>query len=332
MFLDYAIVHVRGGKGGNGCVSFRRERYVPRGGPNGGDGGKGGDVIFQARVGMNTLHDIPNNTHYAAGNGKSGAPSLRTGHGGGDVLVPVPPGTIIRDHAKGVVLRDLVDPGDTVVVAKGGVGGKGNKRFASATDRAPKRATQGQAGEERIVELELKLIADIGLIGLPNAGKSTMLSRLSNARPKIASYEFTTLEPQLGIMETGGYESLVLADIPGLIEGAHAGAGLGGEFLKHIERTRALVHLVDVGSPEPRMEPAHAYEVVRSELAQHSGALAGKPELVVATKMDLTGGEERLKALQAALKRPVLAVSAVTGDGLEGLRRAFARLIAPEES
>jgi len=326
MFLDYAIIHVKGGAGGDGCMSFRHEKYAPYGGPDGGDGGKGGDVIFEARLGKNTLRDISGSTHYAAEDGRNGMGSLCTGRSGWDIVIALPCGTVIRDKDKGVILRDLVNAGDRVVVAKGGMGGKGNKRFATATDRAPRQFTKGEPGEGRIVELELKLIADLGLIGLPNAGKSTLLSRLSNAHPKIAAYEFTTLEPQLGIMEAYEYKSIVLADIPGLIEGAHEGSGLGDEFLRHIERTRGLVHLVDVGTPEPKMKAIRAYEAIRGELAEYSSALIEKPELVVATKMDLTGAEERLAEFEKELGRPVIPISAITGKGLEQLRVEFTRM------
>jgi len=331
MFLDQATIHVKGGRGGDGCVSFCRTRSNPRGGPDGGDGGRGGDVIVRAVAGLNTLRDIPNNTHYTAEKGKRGGGNGRNGRSGRDVLIDVPPGTLVRDAAKGVVLRDLVTPGEQLVVARGGAGGKGNRHFANAVNQAPRHATEGREGEERTIELELKLIADVGLIGLPNAGKSTLLARLSNAHPKIADYEFTTLEPQLGIMELWGYSTAVLADIPGLIEGAHSGAGLGDEFLRHIERTRVLAHLVDVGTPEPKIAPAKAYDVIRSELKSYSAALAVKPEIVVATKTDLTGADERFEELREALDVPVIPVSAVTGKGLEELRREFGRMLNPEQ-
>ena len=331
MFLDQAEIHVKGGRGGDGCVGFRRTRSNAKGGPDGGDGGKGGDVVVRARVGLNTLRDIPNNTHYAAAKGKRGGGNGRNGRSGRDVVIDVPPGTVVRDAAKGVVLRDLVAAEERLVVARGGAGGKGNRHFATAINQAPQYATQGREGEERTIEFELKLIADVGLIGMPNAGKSTLLARLSNAHPKIADYEFTTLEPQLGIMELWAYATIVLADIPGLIEGAHAGAGLGDEFLRHVERTRVLAHLVDVGTPEPKIPPRKAYEVIRSELQSYSGALAAKPEIVVATKMDLTGASERFDALTEALGVPVIPISAVTGKGLEELRRAFGRALNPEQ-
>jgi len=329
MFIDQAIIYVRGGRGGDGCVSFRRERHVPRGGPDGGDGGKGGDVVIVAKAGINTLRDIPTNTHYAGDKGRNGGGGCRTGRGGRDAIILVPPGTIIRDADKEVILRDLVKPGDSVVVARGGAGGRGNRRFATSTNRAPREHTEGAGGEERRVEFELKLIADVGLIGLPNAGKSTLISRVSNARPKIADYEFTTLEPQLGIMRVDYDRSIVLADVPGLIGGAHKGAGLGDEFLRHVERTRVIAHLVDVGTPEPKLPALKAYQVIRSELAGYSKALAAKPEIIVATKMDLTGSQERLAELEAGLGKPVYPISAVTGRGLESLCAEFVRELEP---
>jgi len=331
MFLDKATIIVRGGKGGNGCSSFRRTRSNARGGPDGGNGGKGGDIILRARVGLNTLRDIPHNTHYAGNDGRNGGSNNCHGRNGKDVVIMVPPGTIIRDAGKRAVLRDLIEHGDSIIAACGGAGGKGNRHFASATNQAPQSGTEGRNGEERTIELELKLIADVGFVGLPNAGKSTLLSRLSNAHPKIADYEFTTLEPQLGIMEVEGYSTIVLADIPGLIEGAHSGAGLGDEFLRHVERTKVLAHLLDVGTPEPKISAVDAYKVIRGELESYSSALASKPEIIIATKMDLTGAEEHLMQLQDELGVPVIPISAVTGKGLAQLRRELDKLLNPEE-
>jgi GTP-binding protein len=321
VFIDEARIVVRSGRGGNGCVSFRREKFAPHGGPDGGDGGRGGNVSIQAKAGLNTLLDISQRGSYAAPHGGHGEGGKRHGRNGRDVVIYVPPGTVLRDAERGHVLRDLVGPGEQVLVARGGAGGRGNKAFATATNQAPTFAEEGQPGQERTILLELKLIADVGILGMPNAGKSTLLSRLSRARPKIADYPFTTTEPCLGIVATGSFRRFVLADLPGLIEGAHQGTGLGDRFLRHIERTRLLLHLVDVSPLGGMARPAEAYGIVRGELRQYSATLAAKPELVVATKADVGGWEAGLAELREACGKDVLPISAVTGLGLRELVR-----------
>ncbi|MBN1943450.1 MAG: GTPase ObgE [Phycisphaerae bacterium] len=315
MFLDEIVIAVKGGDGGNGCMSFRREKYIPRGGPDGGDGGDGGSVYLQADESLNTLHHLAGRHHYVAKRGGHGKGKQCHGRNGEDLIVPVPPGTLVHDVEHRLLLQDLTQPGEKVCVAEGGKGGKGNTRFKSPTHQAPREWEPGLPGRERILRLELKLMADVGLVGKPNAGKSTLLSRLSAARPKIAAYPFTTLSPSLGIVELSGFRRFVMADIPGLIEGAHEGAGLGDEFLRHIERTGILVHLLDVCPPDGR-DPAEDYHAIRAELEQYSPTLAAKREIVVANKMDLTGSGEHLAALQEALGGEVLAISAATGEGL----------------
>ncbi|MEK6675713.1 MAG: GTPase ObgE [Planctomycetota bacterium] len=319
MLIDQTEVYVRGGKGGNGCVSFRREIFVPKGGPDGGDGGNGGSVQAEANVNVETLLDFNGRHHWIAENGRPGLGKNMTGRRGQDILLSLPAGTLIFDRETGVLLKDLTTPGEKVCLAQGGKGGKGNARFARSTHQTPREFEVGGAGQERWLRLELKLIADVGIIGLPNAGKSTLLSRLSHARPKIADYPFTTLRPQLGIAELSDHRRMVLADIPGLIEGAHEGAGLGDAFLRHIERTRVLLHLVDVGSDWAMQKPVEAYRTVRSELAKYSSTLDEKLEIVAANKMDLTGSAEAAAALSAEIGREVLPVSGVTGAGLSAL-------------
>jgi len=318
MFVDEAEIIVRGGRGGDGCVSFRKEKYVPRGGPDGGNGGDGGSVILRVDPQILTLLDIRRQRIYAAENGSPGRGKLRHGRNGLDVIIGIPPGTLVIDCATDRLLRDLKRPDEQVVVARGGRGGRGNKTFATSTNRAPRERQEGEPAEERRLKLELKLIADVGIVGRPNAGKSTLLSRLSRAHPKIAAYPFTTLQPHLGIMETADYRRIVLADIPGLIEGAHQGAGLGDEFLRHIERTRMLLHVVDAGSPGPP-EPGEAYREVREELRLYSRALAEKPEIVVANKLDLPGAQERIELLHDATEGRFLAISAKTGENVDEL-------------
>ncbi len=317
MFIDSAIIHVLGGAGGNGCMSFRREKFVPHGGPSGGDGGNGGSVYCVVDEQLTTLMDLAGKHTWKAQRGGGGMGKDRHGRNGQDVIVSLPPGTMIIDQERGMMLKDLIEPGQRVCVARGGRGGRGNAFFKSSTHQAPREFETGTEGQERTLRLELKLIADVGLLGLPNAGKSTLLSRVSHARPKIAAYPFTTLEPQLGIVELPGYRRLVMADIPGLIEGAHDGSGLGDEFLRHVERTRLLVHLVDIAPLDG--DPAVNYRLIRSELEQHSPVLAAKPEIVVANKMDLTGSRENLKRFRDEVDVEVLAVSGVTGAGLEPL-------------
>jgi len=318
MFIDETTLSVQGGRGGNGCSSFRREKYVPRGGPDGGDGGNGGSVVLRANPNLSTLLDFNQRPLYAAKNGSPGRSKLKRGKNGPDLVLDVPLGTIIRDHMTGLTLRDLTQPGELVIVAQGGKGGRGNKHFRSATNRTPRQFEEGADGGKRIIDLELKLIADIGLVGLPNAGKSTMLSRLSDAHPKIAAYPFTTLDPQLGIMEIDEMRRIVLADLPGLIEGAHEGHGLGDEFLRHIERTRVICHMVDVAPMDDR-DPAKDYHLIRNELTQYSKELGSKRHVVAANKMDLTDSEDKLKAFRKSLDVPVFPISAATGSGLHEL-------------
>lgn len=323
LFVDEVEIYVRSGRGGDGCVSFRRELFVPKGGPDGGDGGHGGSVYLVARDGIDTLLDLAGKHHWRAEDGKPGAGAKCHGKRGRDLDVVVPTGTIVYDAKTGRRLADLVKDGQRVRIAFGGRGGHGNVHFATPTHQTPREAQPGQPGRERHLRLELKLIADVGFVGLPNAGKSTLLSRLTNARPKIAAYPFTTITPQLGIAELPGYRRLVLADIPGLIEGAHEGVGLGATFLRHIERTRVLAHLVDVFPLEGAAPPVEAYRVVRAELERYSPQLAARRELVVATKTDLTDGASAAEALADELGKPVMGISAVSGKGLRELLEAL---------
>src|SRR5262245_50284060 len=279
MFIDRVIVFVKGGDGGAGCVSFRREKYIPKGGPDGGDGGHGGDVIVRAVAGTDNLADIVNRKHWRAPKGERGGSANCHGRNGRDLIITVPPGTLVMDPDRGNILRDLTEPGQEVIVARGGRGGRGNKFFATATNQAPRDAEPGTPGEERWIVLELKVIADAGLIGLPNAGKSTLLSRLSQATPEIADYPFTTKHPNLGVVTIGGERAFVLADLPGLIEGAHEGIGLGHEFLRHVERTRVLIHLVEPLPPDGS-DPVENYQMVRRELELHGHGVTAKPEIV----------------------------------------------------
>jgi GTP-binding protein len=310
VFVDFAKIAVKAGDGGNGCVSFRREKYVPKGGPDGGDGGDGGDVIVEADEHLATLLDFRYRHRFAAGRGGHGQGANRAGKRGEDAVIRVPVGTLIRDGDTGQVIADLVGHGQRVVVARGGKGGRGNARFATPTHRAPRESEPGQPGEERTLELELKVLADVGLVGLPNAGKSTLLSRLSAARPKVADYPFTTLTPHLGIVR-GSDLSFVMADIPGLIEGAHEGKGLGIQFLRHIERTRVLVFVIDIAAGSP----AETYGVLCRELGSYSPALLAKPRLVALNKIDLVAGHAARNS-SFAPGVPVCAISALTGEGL----------------
>jgi GTPase len=322
MFVDRVTIFVRGGDGGNGCLSFRHEKYAPRGGPNGGDGGHGGSVILRASDSHTNLAHLSHQRHWKADRGEHGQGSNCFGRGGEDLVIEVPPGTIVRDRERGNVLRDLKDPGDSVVVAHGGRGGHGNTHFKSSTNRAPRQHEKGFPGEERWVVLELKVIADVGLIGLPNAGKSTLLSRISRAHPEIADYPFTTKYPNLGTVVVDSENAFVVADIPGLIEGAHEGHGLGHEFLRHVERTGLLVHLLEA-VPSDGSDPARNYRMIRRELEQYSPALAERPELVVVTKMDLTDAAEARDRIARELGRELLAISAVTGAGIPHLLHAI---------
>ncbi len=317
MFVDRVTINVRGGDGGNGCLAFRREKYVPRGGPSGGDGGNGGSIVLRAAQGVTNLAHLSSQRHWKAERGDHGQGSDCHGRTAEDFSIDVPAGTIIRDRDRGNLLRDLKAVGDTVVVAKGGKGGFGNKHFKSSTNRAPRQVEKGEQGEERWITLELKVIADVGLVGLPNAGKSTLLSRISRAHPEIADYPFTTKYPNLGTVYEGD-RSFVVADIPGLIEGAHEGHGLGHEFLRHVERTRVLVHLVDA-MPIDGSDPVANYRTIRNELERYSPALAARPEILVITKLDLTGSEAARERIAAELCRDLLPISAVTGKGLPTL-------------
>ena len=329
MFVDEVDIAVIAGGGGNGCVAFRREKFVPRGGPNGGDGGDGGSVFLAAEESLNSLHHLVARHHWRAERGQHGMGKERHGRGGRDLYVPVPPGTIVHDADYGIVLKDLARAGDSVCVAAGGKGGRGNTHFKTAVNQAPRECEPGQPGQQRSLHLELKLIADAGLLGLPNAGKSTLLARLSQARPKIASYFFTTLTPWPGIVELSGFRRFLLADMPGLIEGAHAGSGLGHAFLRHVERTRVLVHMVDICPSDG--EPAENYRAIRNELRQYSQALAERPELVVANKMDLTGSEASLRRFQDAVATEVIPISAVTGRGLNVLAERIWQMLQEDQ-
>ncbi|WP_457599903.1 GTPase ObgE [Hydrogenivirga sp.] len=321
-FLDRVKIHVKGGRGGNGIVAFLREKFRPKGGPAGGDGGKGGDVTLVATSSKHTLLDFKYKKHFKAENGEHGKGKNQKGKDGEDLIVYVPVGTLVKDAETGEVLCDLTEEGQRCVVARGGRGGRGNAHFATPTDQAPRYAEPGEEGEERWIVLELKLIADVGIIGLPNAGKSTLLSKLTKAKPKVADYPFTTITPNLGVMELDEERRLVLADIPGLIENAHRGAGLGHEFLRHIERTKLLLHLIDVSDGRER-EPTEAFELVNRELELYSPELAKKPQIVVASKIDALSDRSYLDKLRKDFTNRGLtfhAVSAATGEGLEGLK------------
>lgn len=323
MFIDEVIIRVKAGDGGNGCLAFRREKYVPHGGPSGGDGGRGGDVVMVASPHYNTLLHFRYNPEHKAGRGRHGEGSNRTGREGAPVELPVPPGTVVYDAATGELLHDFTVAGDRFIVARGGRGGRGNARFATPTHQTPTEHEPGRPGEEKRLRLELKLLADVGLVGFPNAGKSTLISRISAARPKIAAYPFTTLEPNLGVvrLHQDDDRTFVVADIPGLIEGAHLGHGLGIQFLRHVERTRLLAHLVDISEAGER-DPVHDFQVVLDELASFSEELARKPMVLVATKLDARD-PERLAALQhlaAERKLPFFAISSVTGEGIGPLK------------
>jgi len=330
MFVDEATIWAKAGDGGNGCVSFRREKYVPKGGPDGGEGGKGGEVYFEAVEGKNTLLDFVGRHHWRAQNGKHGLGKNMYGADGEDLVVPVPAGTLIYDTDLNLLLADLTKVGMKVQICRAGKGGKGNKAFATSTNQAPRNAEPGKPGQERNLRLELKLIADVGLVGMPNAGKSTLLSRCSAARPKIAEYPFTTLEPVLGIVELSDYRRFVMADIPGLIEGASKGAGLGHEFLRHIERTTIIVHILDI-MPTDDSDPVDNYHAIRKELAQHSETLAGKEEIIVANKIDLDPDGSRVKDLRDRLKQDIVPISAATGQGIKELAELLWRKIRGQE-
>jgi GTP-binding protein len=327
MFFDEAKIYVKAGDGGDGCVSFRREKYVPLGGPNGGNGGKGGDVYLVVNPHLNTLISFKRRVHFKAQRGDHGRGKGQRGRQGDDVFVQVPLGTVARDADTGEFIADLMEEGQRALVAQGGRSGRGNAAFATSTNQAPRIAERGEPGQERWLYLELKLIADVGVIGVPNAGKSTLLSVVSAARPKIAAYPFTTLEPNLGVVALGDYTSYVMADIPGLIEGAHAGAGLGHEFLRHIERTRMIIHLLDGASADPLAD----HESINEELALFDPGLARKPQLVVLNKMDLPQAQALWPSVEKAMKvrgQRAMSISAVTGEGVKEMLRSVAEMLA----
>jgi GTPase len=326
MFIDRVKIHVQGGDGGNGVTAFRREKFVPRGGPSGGDGGRGGDVLVVADSSLNTLLHLRYNPRHIADRGLHGEGSNRSGHSGIDHIVRVPVGTQIFEAETGELLCDLAHDCAQWLAARGGRGGFGNAHFATSTNRAPRYHQSGSKGEERDLQLELKLLADVGLVGFPNAGKSTFISTVSAARPKIADYPFTTLEPHLGVVDLGDFRTFVIADIPGLIEGAHTGAGLGDRFLRHIERTKLLLHLVDVSSLSGR-ETVRDYETVNHELSSYNADLAGRPQIVVATKIDALDDMGRLSSLKArahADGKAFYAISSATNEGIRDLVNAIA--------
>jgi GTP-binding protein len=332
MFVDRVKIFVKGGDGGRGCVSFRREPYVPRGGPDGGVGGKGGDVVLHGVSHHNTLLPLRYHTEHRAERGEHGGPGNRTGRSGADLVVTVPPGTIARDEGSEETIGEVLKDGDRLVLARGGRGGRGNRSFLSNSNRAPREAEPGEAGEERWLRLELRLIADVGLLGMPNAGKSTLLSRISAARPKIADYPFTTLSPVLGVVEVGD-STFVAADIPGIIEGAHTGAGLGLEFLRHVQRTRVLLLVVDASGVSGR-DPVADLRAVREEVVRFDPALLARPQMVAATKRDAVGAHDPLPELRRAagvLGLRTVPVSAVSGDGLPELKQQLLGLLAGAE-
>lgn len=331
MFIDQAKIYVKAGDGGPGCVSFRREKYIPKGGPDGGDGGRGGHVYFQSVENLDTLLDFAGKHHWRAANGRPGSGKNKHGADGDDLIINVPAGTLIYDIDNDLLLKDLSKVGMNVQVCRGGKGGRGNKTFATSTNQAPRTAEPGKKGRERNIKLELKLIADIGLVGMPNAGKSTLISRCSAARPKIADYPFTTLEPVLGIVELSDFRRFVMADIPGLIEGSHNGAGLGFEFLRHIERTTIIAHIIDI-MPADNSDPAENYRAIRSELAQYSRALARKKEIVIANKIDLDPDGKIAKEIGKKLRKTVYAISAVTGEGVKELSETLWKIVKKKKA
>lgn len=321
MFVDEVKIFVKAGDGGNGCVSFRREKYVPRGGPNGGDGGRGGDIIIRASSSASTLLDLKYQQHYMAKRGAHGKGKDQHGRDGEDLYITVPVGTLIKELDSVERLSDLTEEGEEFICAKGGRGGRGNARFKTPTNRAPRYAEEGEKGGEKWLLLELKLMADVGLVGLPNAGKSTLISRVSSARPKIADYPFTTLTPHLGMVSWDEGKGYVIADIPGLIEGAHAGKGLGSQFLRHIERTAFLAYLIDI-SDGSSFDPVRSLEILRSELSQYNSCLLERPFAVVASKMDIKGDGAGLKKLTSyckELKYDIISISSATGEGIDSL-------------
>ena len=329
-FVDEAKIYIKSGDGGQGCVSFRREKFVPRGGPDGGDGGKGGDIIAVASRSHRTLLDMKFKQHHVAKRGGQGAGSNKTGRSSSNIELIVPVGTVIADMDTGELLADMTEDGQRAIIARGGIGGKGNARFKTSTNRAPRYAQEGIPGEEKTVSLELKLIADVGTVGFPNVGKSTLISSVSAARPRIADYPFTTLKPNLGVVNVGDYVTFVIADIPGLIEGAHLGVGLGTKFLRHIERTSILLHIIDI-SKDPFTGAWDDYETINNELASFSSAVRAKPQIVVINKIDLTATKERLKEQADIFSERgvrVYPISAVTGEGTGELMKEIANKLA----
>ena len=326
-FVDEAKIYIKSGDGGQGCVSFRREKFVPRGGPNGGDGGKGGDIIAVASRNHRTLLDMKFNQHRVAKRGGQGEGSNKTGRSSSDVEIIVPVGTVIRDMETGELLADMTIDGQKIIIARGGIGGRGNARFKTSTNRAPRYAQDGLPGEEKTVSLELKLIADVGTVGFPNVGKSTLISSVSAARPRIADYPFTTLKPNLGVVNIGNYRTFVIADIPGLIEGAHLGAGLGMKFLRHIERTSILLHIMDI-SKEPFTGAWDDFKTINNELESFSSNVRAKPQIVVINKIDLTATRERLKEQVDIFGEKgirVFPISAATGEGIKELMKEIVK-------
>jgi GTPase len=326
-FIDEATITVQSGDGGKGCVSFRREKFIPRGGPDGGDGGKGGDIILSTTSRKRTLYQFRYQKHFKAKNGAHGQGKQKTGKNGRNLTIELPPGTLVIDADTGHLIKDLVDTGETFVILKGGRGGQGNSKFKTSTHRTPRFAQPGEPGEIRTLTLELKLLADVGIIGLPNAGKSTLIAAISSARPKIANYPFTTLTPSLGVVQTDWAEPFVVADIPGLIKGAHQGTGLGIKFLRHIERTRILVHLIDASSIDPD-DPLKEYHTINQELVMYDEKLVQKPQIVVLNKLDLPEAQNVAEIFQSAAKdKKVLFISALTGQGLEQLKSQIVHLL-----
>jgi GTPase len=332
MFIDEAVIRIKAGDGGNGCMAFRREKYVPRGGPSGGDGGRGGDIVMESSERHNTLVHFRFNPEYKAERGRHGEGSNCTGRDGESIVLKVPVGTIVYDKETGEKVHDFSQPDEHMIVAQGGRGGRGNQHFATSTHQAPREHEAGQPGEERVLRLELKLLADVGLVGYPNVGKSTLISRISAARPKIADYPFTTLQPNLGVVTIGDpphEDSYLVADIPGLIEGAHTGSGLGTQFLRHIERTRVLAHLIDVSDSNGRPDPVTDFKVIMTELESFGAGLEKKPLVLVAAKMDVVNPDKLVKLRKHAkkLKLDLYEISAVTGYGISELRYALGKRV-----
>jgi len=333
MFVDHAKIYIKAGDGGNGCMAFRREKYVPRGGPSGGDGGNGGDLYFRSTTHLNTLISFKYQQHFKAGRGQHGSGKNCHGRNGEDLAIEVPVGTQVYNEANGELLFDLDQEGRVECGAKGGRGGRGNARFATSTNQAPRKFEYGQPGAEATLILELKVLADVGIVGYPNAGKSTLISVISAARPKIADYPFTTLTPNLGVVTYGDYSSFVVADIPGLIEGAHDGSGLGYQFLRHVERTRLLVHLVDV-SDSGESDPVHSVETIIREMALYDAGLEKKPEIITASKIDVADSD-RLESLRSYCQKkalPFQSISAVSGEGIRDLKNAIVKQLEVEKN